>query len=290
MEFSQNITEIAPAMAKAWGETPTPKHNKEVTVQTKQGGKYTFNYTTLAGIMDAIREPFKANGLFVIQDVKTERSENSSDTLLTIKTFIYHTSGEYLSGGELTVKAAYDMQGLGGQITYLKRYSLSSVLGLATEQDDDGNSPEALAGYTQQPEPPQNGQNGAGNRRNNQTQGNTRGNNKNAASEQETPKKDNSGPAPMTAAQKTSLDKQIKNLSHELMIKEEQVWERVQHLYHKPGKATVPERSKLTAKWADALITALDKHVAGEMELPPVPTKEKGAEQDGKAKEQTASQ
>ncbi|MNC70726.1 ERF superfamily protein [compost metagenome] len=37
------------------------------------------------------------------------------------------------------VVASTKMQDLGGQITYLKRYSLSAISGLPTEKDDDGN-------------------------------------------------------------------------------------------------------------------------------------------------------
>lgn len=254
MEFSENITEIAPALAKAWGETETPKHNKEVTVQKKAGGTYTFNYTTLAGIMDAIRKPFKDNGLFVLQDVKTEKEENSRDTVLTIKTFIYHTSGQFMSGGELTVKAAFDMQGLGGQITYLKRYSLSSVLGLATEQDDDGNAPEAFVtpeeakGYTNQ----------------------TKSGNNRPPNQPEQPK----GPVMINNQEIAAINKKLKEVADTQGFDPKEAWPRIRALYSKPGKTPVPASvGKLTQAMAGSLAGVLDDHIQGLM-LPPVPKRE----------------
>jgi exonuclease VII large subunit len=51
-----------------------------------------------------------------------------------------HTSGEFINS-EMPMQNAGDVQKMGSQITYLKRYSLMAMLGVSTEdEDDDGNS------------------------------------------------------------------------------------------------------------------------------------------------------
>ncbi len=56
-----------------------------------------------------------------------------------VETIFLHESGEYVKSYPLKFPAANSMQDFGGQITYMKRYSLSAMLGLATEKDDDAN-------------------------------------------------------------------------------------------------------------------------------------------------------
>ena len=76
------------------------------------------------------------NGITLIQCVDGD----------TVGTTLLHESGQWISGG--SVKLIIDkqnMQGLGSAITYAKRYSLSSILGLATEEDDDGNTASSPA-------------------------------------------------------------------------------------------------------------------------------------------------
>jgi hypothetical protein len=51
-----------------------------------------------------------------------------------------HTSGEWVEYGPLSVKPTKnDVQGAGSAITYAKRYALSAIFGITSDQDDDGN-------------------------------------------------------------------------------------------------------------------------------------------------------
>lgn len=137
MKTSESITEISKALSKAWGTIENPKHNKTVRVQTKKGGQYTFEYTDLGGILDAIKPCFKENNLAVTQSAGTEI--NNNQLFVVVKTRINHSSGEWMESSPLTVIANNSIQDMGGQITYLKRYSLSAMLGISTEEDDDAN-------------------------------------------------------------------------------------------------------------------------------------------------------
>lgn len=134
----RSIANVSEAFSKAWGEIKTPKHNKKVNVRLKKGGQYQFEYTDLTGIFDAIKPAFAKNGLSVTQDVKTSLANNT--LYLSVTTKIIHSSGEFLESSPMIVVANQNMQEMGGQVTYLKRYSLSAMLGLSTEEDDDGNA------------------------------------------------------------------------------------------------------------------------------------------------------
>jgi len=52
-----------------------------------------------------------------------------------------HTSGEYISSKVETqiIQAQNKYQSMGSAITYFKRYSLASFVGIASDEDTDGN-------------------------------------------------------------------------------------------------------------------------------------------------------
>lgn len=137
MIFSEHNQSISKALVAAWGAIETPKHNTNVTVKTKTGGTYEFSYTDLDGIFEAIKLVYRENKIAVLQDAKTTHSETG--LYVSVETMLLHESGEWVKSEPLKVQAAPGMQDLGGQITYMKRYSLSAMLGIATEKDDDAN-------------------------------------------------------------------------------------------------------------------------------------------------------
>lgn len=137
MIFSESNTKIAPALAKAWAELENPKHNAKVKVQTKNGGSYTFEYTDLGGILDEAKRVYKENGISILQNASTK--ELNGNLMITVETMFLHSSGEWVKSEPLQMPSSTNMQDMGGQVTYMKRYSLSAMLGIATEKDDDAN-------------------------------------------------------------------------------------------------------------------------------------------------------
>ncbi len=57
----------------------------------------------------------------------------------TLVTSLLHSSGAILSG-RTPIPAAEGVQAYGSAITYLRRYSIQALLGIAAEEDDDGNA------------------------------------------------------------------------------------------------------------------------------------------------------
>ena len=58
---------------------------------------------------------------------------------MTVTTLLMHISGQWVRSVVGVVPAKTDAQGLGSVITYLRRYSLSGIAGIA-QIDDDGNA------------------------------------------------------------------------------------------------------------------------------------------------------
>ena len=119
---------LTAALAKAQPQFATVKRDKEVKVQTKSGSSYSFKYAPLDSILEAVRKPLADNGLVVVQTL------DAGDLV----TALLHESGAQVSG-RMPLPAANDIKDLGSAITYMRRYALQALLGIAAEDDDDGS-------------------------------------------------------------------------------------------------------------------------------------------------------
>lgn len=86
------------------------------------------NYLSLNGLLDAIEEVLNKNGLLLLQPIEAEWVRSK---IIDIE------DGEFVSS-EMHLPNIADSQKLGSAITYYRRYTLESLLGLKAE-DDDGN-------------------------------------------------------------------------------------------------------------------------------------------------------
>jgi len=129
MEQSENINELAAALAKAQGEiTGALKDSSNPFFKSK--------YADLASCWDACRKQLSENSLAVIQTT-TER-----DGIVYVVTTLAHASGQWMKGW-LPVKCKDDgPQAQGSGLTYARRYALAGMVGLA-QIDDDAESAQA---------------------------------------------------------------------------------------------------------------------------------------------------
>jgi hypothetical protein len=141
-----NLGPLAAALAKASTEFTTVTRDKTVTVQTKTGGSYSFKYAPLDTILAAVRGPLSKNGLALVQLLDEG----------ALVTTLIHESGASISG-RIGLPNTADVQALGSAITYLRRYAIQAVLGIAAEEDDDGNhaAGNSTAPRRQRPAAPQ---------------------------------------------------------------------------------------------------------------------------------------
>lgn len=130
----EGINEIAGALAKAQSAITSPPRNREVTVKTKTGGSYKFKYATLDAIIDHVRGPLTANGIWFTQTLA------NGDGKYRLVTTLMHSSGQTIVSETPLLVDSADNQAFGSALTYMKRYALAALLGVAADEDDDANS------------------------------------------------------------------------------------------------------------------------------------------------------
>lgn len=138
------MTNLAAALGKAQSEFPPIERSRDVVVETKKGGTYTFSYAPLDGIVGKVQPVLKANGLSFSQLL------DNVDGKPALRTTLLHEGGETLEGiCPLPINGEpLGAQEFGSLVTYMRRYALVALLGIATEEDDDGNR---ASGNTVQP-------------------------------------------------------------------------------------------------------------------------------------------
>ena len=109
------------------------------TVEKKRKG-YQFMYADLADIWAVIRKPLADNGFSLVQLVETIEGRNY------IITKLFHVSGECIESKTLIEFTAKKFQEVGSSITYYRRYALSAMLGIVSDQDVD-DTPQSVDIY-----------------------------------------------------------------------------------------------------------------------------------------------
>lgn len=109
----------------------------EVPILHKDTKGFSYTYTDLPEIIRVITPYLQKHGLGFTQLIEGKQ----------LKTIVFHfESGESIESSadipEETMKGMNKFQALGSAITYLRRYMLSSALGLVTDKDLDATSLE----------------------------------------------------------------------------------------------------------------------------------------------------
>lgn len=135
---SPEIGHLAEALAKAQADFPEISRNREVTVRTKAGSEYKFRYATLDTILSCTRRPMADSGLSLTQLIETH------DGHVVLKTVLLHSSGQWIMS-ETPIPVSMGPQEFGSMLSYMRRYAISAILNLASQDDDDGNIAEGNA-------------------------------------------------------------------------------------------------------------------------------------------------
>lgn len=128
MNKSESIVEISKAMAKFQSEVKQP-------FKDKSNPFFKSKYVPLESVVESITSIAPKHGISFVQ-----WASNDDTGRVGVSTMIMHTSGEYIEFDPVYMNADKNTaQGAGALISYLKRYSLSAVFGITSDQDDDGN-------------------------------------------------------------------------------------------------------------------------------------------------------
>ena len=123
---------------------------KECPVIHKGTQGYGYSYADLPAIFEVINPILDRHNLGFTQPICGSK----------VKTILYHTvTGETLESETdiphgVQLKGMNDFQVLGSAITYIRRYALSSMLGIITDKDNDGAGEQQKQTQQQATPPP----------------------------------------------------------------------------------------------------------------------------------------
>lgn len=136
METENGNPELYAALAKAQGEITNAAKNSK-------NPHFKSDYADLASILDTVKPALTKNGIAVIQSTAFDGS------MVSVTTVLAHASGGTVSSEASCVPAKMDGQGIGSATTYLRRYSLAAMTGVAQAdldgEDSKHNTPPAPA-------------------------------------------------------------------------------------------------------------------------------------------------
>lgn len=135
------------AMAAFKASPPTIKKDRHVKFDT-QKGKTEYFHASLENVTATINQALSKHGLTASW---TTVQNNGSVTVTCVITHVFgHSESTSLTSAPDTSGSKNPIQAIGSAVSYLQRYTLLSLVGLATEgQDDDG------AGTSAKPKEPE---------------------------------------------------------------------------------------------------------------------------------------
>jgi len=125
---SPEIKNLALALAAFQGEMKPVKKDSE-------NPYFHSKYADLGTIIESVRPLLTKHGLSFVQFPSGEYQ---------LTTIILHVSGEWIEDTFTMKPVDNKPQSIGSMLTYARRYALGAVLGIATEEDDDGNAASAV--------------------------------------------------------------------------------------------------------------------------------------------------
>jgi hypothetical protein len=130
MNKSEFINELAAALAKAQGAMTAAKMDATNPFLKNK-------YADLGSVIQAAKGPLAANGLSYTQHPSLDAGA------VTVTTILMHASGQWI---ESAITLPFEKgngislaQSMGAVITYMRRYTLSGILGIYADEDNDGN-------------------------------------------------------------------------------------------------------------------------------------------------------
>jgi hypothetical protein len=127
--------QLPPPTAKVSAAFVKAQAEFKPAVKSAQNPHLKSRYAKLEDVISAVRESLGKHDLAFTQSSYLE------DGVMTITTRLIHSSGEMLFSCMSIPVTKADSQGIGSTLSYLKRYSLSALLGVSSgDGDDDGHA------------------------------------------------------------------------------------------------------------------------------------------------------
>ena len=122
MEHSDSIIKLSEALCKA-------QKNFKTAIKKSKNPYFKSNYANYTEILQCVKEPLNNEGISILQPIKDD----------IVETILLHESGEYILSQTRIFNLSNKPQDYGSAITYARRYALSAILSIDSDEDDDGN-------------------------------------------------------------------------------------------------------------------------------------------------------
>lgn len=136
-ERSEHVDELYAAMAKAFGELRNAPRTcfSNWAKKDRKTGELLPDYADLATVFDTVRAVYGKNGLSIRQTFHPFKDDGT----IYLVTTVGHASGQF-ERSYLPMKGNIPPQELSKTATYLKRVALCAAVGIAADDDDDGET------------------------------------------------------------------------------------------------------------------------------------------------------
>jgi len=144
MNTSDELGELADALSKAQSEFDSPKKTKTAKIET-----FSFKYAPLDEVIECVQKVLTKYGLCITQCPRADTA-----TGIIVETRIIHVSGQWIESSlwfpyqervdrNGVTKVLNSPKDIGAMITYGRRYSLASILNIATDEDNEDTVPRS---------------------------------------------------------------------------------------------------------------------------------------------------
>jgi hypothetical protein len=133
----ETIGTIAAALAKAQAQLVNPEKSLVATVRSdgRRGAEQTFRYAPLSSGLDIVRKTLSQHEIATVQTTSIDEAAG----IVRLSTVLAHASGEWIASDwpVCPIAETERPQRMGAALTYARRYSLFTLVGIAGEDDLD---------------------------------------------------------------------------------------------------------------------------------------------------------
>ena len=134
---SESFAALAAALAEAQAHLVNPEKSLTATIAGGRPGEAVriFRYAPLSSGLEIVRKTLSEHEIAVIQTTAVDQASR----MLTLTTLLAHSSGEWIASywPVCSVAEIANPQRMGAALTYARRYSLFTLVGIAGEDDLD---------------------------------------------------------------------------------------------------------------------------------------------------------
>jgi hypothetical protein len=134
---SESVAALASALAKAQAELVNPEKSLTAIIRSGRAGEgeRSFRYAPLSSGLDIVRKTLGQHEIATVQTTTIDKETG----VVNLSTMLAHASGEWIASDwpVCAVAETANPQRMGAALTYARRYTLFTLVGIAGEDDLD---------------------------------------------------------------------------------------------------------------------------------------------------------